>query len=160
MKNLTSQSRNLATSQSNSSLAASQSRTLYRACRKHVPESWITGWLVWDGDAPFLVRRDPHTGWTFFAVDADTLAPVPDDGSSRPTSPSCPTSPVTLAFTADEITTIIIGIARKRNDLRHDLDKKMRFGELAHAADRRKRIAQCDAMINRLNAALEEAAHE
>ena len=43
----------------------------------------------------------------------------------------------------------------KRNDLRHDLDKKMRFGELAHAADRRKRIAQCDAMINRLNAALE-----
>ena len=149
MKNLTSQSRNLATSQSES-----QSRTLYRACRKHVPESWITGWLVWDGDAPFLVRRDPHTGWTFFAVDADTLAPVPDDGSSRPTSP------ITLAFTADEITTIIIGIAKKRNELRHDLDKKMRFGELAHAADRRKRIAQCDAMINRLNAALEEAAHE
>ena len=144
MKNLTSQSRNLATSQSES-----QSRTLYRACRKHVPESWITGWLVWDGDAPFLVRRDPHTGWTFFAVDADTLAPVPDDGSSRPTSP------ITLAFTADEITTIIIGIAKKRNELRHDLDKKMRFGELAHAADRRKRIAQCDAMINRLNAALE-----
>ena len=141
MKNLTSQSE-------------SQSRTLYRACRKHVPESWITGWLVWDGDAPFLVRRDPHTGWTFFAVDADTLAPVPDDGSSRPTSP------ITLAFTADEITTIIIGIAKKRNELRHDLDKKMRFGELAHAADRRKRIAQCDAMINRLNAALEEAAHE
>lgn len=136
MKNLTSQSE-------------SQSRTLYRACRKHVPESWITGWLVWDGDAPFLVRRDPHTGWTFFAVDADTLAPVPDDGSSRPTSP------ITLAFTADEITTIIIGIAKKRNELRHDLDKKMRFGELAHAADRRKRIAQCDAMINRLNAALE-----
>lgn len=144
MKNLTSQSRNLATSQSES-----QSRTLYRACRKHVPESWITGWLVWDGDAPFLVRRDPHTGWTFFAVDADTLAPVPDDGSSRPTSP------ITLAFTADEITTIIIGIAKKRNELRHDLDKKMRFGELAHAADRRKRIAQCDTMINRLNAALE-----
>ena len=136
MKNLTSQSE-------------SQSRTLYRACRKHVPESWITGWLVWDGDAPFLVRRDPHTGWTFFAVDADTLAPVPDDGSSRPTSP------ITLAFTADEITTIIIGIAKKRGDLRHDLDKKMRFGELVHAADRRKRIAQCDAMINRLNAALE-----
>ena len=50
---------------------------------------------------------------------------------------------------------IIIGIAKKRNELRHDLDKKMRFGELAHAADRRKRIAQCDAMINRLNAALE-----
>lgn len=65
------------------------------------------------------------------------------------------TNTITLAFTADEITTIIIGIARKRNDLRHDLDKKMRFGELAHAADRRKRIAQCDAMINRLNAALE-----
>ena len=70
------------------------------------------------------------------------------------------TNTITLAFTADEITTIIIGIARKRNDLRHDLDKKMRFGELARAADRRKRIAQCDAMINRLNAALEEAAHE
>ena len=50
------------------------------------------------------------------------------------------TKTITLAFTADEITTIIIGIARKRNDLRHDLDKKMRFGELAHAADRRKRI--------------------
>lgn len=67
------------------------------------------------------------------------------------------TNTITLAFTADEVKTIIIGIARKRNDLRHDLDKKMRFGELAHAADRRKRIAQCDAMINRLNAALEEA---
>ena len=65
------------------------------------------------------------------------------------------TNTITLAFTADEITTIIIGIARKRNDLRHALDKKRRFGELAHAADRRKRIAQCDAMINRLNAALE-----
>ena len=60
-----------------------------------------------------------------------------------------------IAFTADEITTIILGIDRKRNALRHDLDKKMRFGEQAHAADRRKRIAQCDAMINRLNAALE-----
>ena len=130
-------------------LATLQSRNLYRACRKHVPESWITGWPVWDGDAPFLVRHDPHTGWTFFAVDADTLTPVPSPGPSRPTSP------VTLAFTADEVKTIIIGIARKRNDLRHDLDKKMRFGELAHAADRRKRIAQCDAMINRLNAALE-----
>lgn len=70
------------------------------------------------------------------------------------------TKTINLAFTVDEITTIIIGIAKKRGDLRHDLDKKMRFGELAHAADRRKRIAQCDAMINRLNAALEEAAHE
>lgn len=65
------------------------------------------------------------------------------------------TKTINLAFTAAEITTIIIGIAKKRNELRHDLDKKMRFGELAHAADRRKRIAQCDAMINRLNAALE-----
>ncbi len=129
----------------------SQSRTLYRACRKHVPESWITGYPVWDGDAPFLVSRDPHTGWTFFAVDADTLAPVPSP------CPSGSTCPVTLAFTADEVKTIIVSIARKRGDLRHDLDKKMRFGELAHAADRRKRIAQCDAMINRLNAALERS---
>ena len=69
------------------------------------------------------------------------------------------TKTINLAFTAAEITTIIIGIAKKRNELRHDLDKKMRFGELTHAADRRKRIAQCDAMINRLNAAL-EASHE
>lgn len=67
------------------------------------------------------------------------------------------TKTINLAFTAAEITTIIIGIAKKRNELRHDLDKKMRFGELVHAADRRKRIAQCDTMINRLNAALEEA---
>ena len=68
------------------------------------------------------------------------------------------TNTITFAFTADEITTIIIGIAKKRNELRHDLDKKMRFVELTHAADRRKRIAQCNAMINRLNAAL-EASH-
>ena len=70
------------------------------------------------------------------------------------------TNTIPLAVTADEITTIIVGIAKERNERRHDLDNKMRFGELAHAADRRKRIAQCDAMINRLNAALEEAAHE
>ena len=139
--------------------SALQSRNLYRACRKHVPESWITGYPVWDGDTPFLVRRDSHTGWTFFAVDADTLESVPDACPSCPSGLSRPTSPVTLAFTADEVKTIIIGIAKKRNELRHDLDKKMRFGELTHAADRRKRIAQCDAMINRLNAAL-EASHE
>lgn len=48
----------------------------YRGCRKHIKKSWITGYLVWDGNEPFLVLRDPHSGWTFFAVDADTLQPV------------------------------------------------------------------------------------
>ena len=51
-------------------------KKIYRGCRKHVPESWITGSLVWDGDTPFLVRRDPYTGWTFFAVDTDTIEEV------------------------------------------------------------------------------------
>ena len=40
---------------------------LWRGRRKNL--EWVTGQLVFDGDDMFIMTRDAHAGWCWFAVD-------------------------------------------------------------------------------------------
>lgn len=40
---------------------------LWRGRRKNL--EWVTGQLVFDGDEMFIMTRDAHAGWCWFAVD-------------------------------------------------------------------------------------------
>lgn len=68
----------------------------YSGCRKGCGR--ITGYPVRDGDDLYLVYRHEVTGWTFFAVDPDSLQPVIETNMDAITA-----SPETLTAFVDRV---------------------------------------------------------